>query len=287
MPKKKQTLKEYHLPMMAKAGILLQQFNREDINRTDNIFEPHRDTHALFNFATTGSCCFLLDFKEYALAAPVIVMVFPGQVHQIVHCKNVSGWSIAFDPLLMHPELAKTLECIFKAPLSIDPTSTLYQELVQFLQLLSTMYAQASGSEQTAALQGLFTSILQWSAGKLKPSCPCRSGGSDRASAIELQFKSLLQEHYVKHKKPSFYSEQLNISTTHLGDTIKSMTGKSVTAHIQEISLLQAKRYLYNTDLSIKEICFLVGYDDPVHFGKLFKKHCLVTPMEFRKQIRE
>ena len=79
----------------------------------------------------------------------------------------------------------------------------------------------------------------------------------------------------------------MNISTTHLGDTIKTMTGKSVTAHIQEMSLLEAKRYLYKTDLSIKEISFLVGYEDPVHFGKLFKKLCTVTPLEFRKQIRE
>lgn len=272
---------------MAKAGILLHQYDNEDLNREDDIFEPHRDTHAIFNFATTGSSSFLLDFEKYALKAPVLVMVFPGQVHQIEHCLNVSGWSIAFDPILMNAELTKTLECIFRAPLPIDDTSSLYQELMQLLSLLTNMYEQASGTEQTAAVQGLFSSLLQWTAGKLKDSCPCTTKATDRASLIELGFKSLLQEHYVKHKRPGFYSDQLNISTTHLGDTIKALTGKSVTAHIQQISILQAKRYLYKTDLSIKEICFLVGYDDPVHFGKLFKKHCQLTPLEFRKQIRE
>jgi len=285
--KAKQIFKERHLPPIAKAGLLLHQYDKEDLSRNDVIFEPHRDTHAIFNFATAGSCTFLLDFERYALKAPVVVMVFPGQVHQIEQCINVSGWSIAFDPLLMNAELTQTLECIFQAPLSIEGGSNFYQEMLQFLSILTKIYEQAGGVEQTAALQGLFISMLQWTAGNLKQSCHCSTKITDRAGFIVSSFKSLLQAHYVTHKQPGFYSEQLNISTTHLGDTIKSLTGKSVSTHIQQISLLQAKRYLYKTDLSIKEICFLVGYDDPVHFGKLFKKHCQLTPLEFRKQIRE
>lgn len=272
---------------MAKSGILIHHYVNEDLRRADNIHEPHRDTHALFNFAIEGSCNFLLDFKKHTLTGPVIVMVFPGQVHYIDRCQNVTGWSVAFDPLLMAPELAQTLECIFKDPLPVDPDCPLYQQLVQLFELLAQIYKQASGSEQTAALQGLFVSMLQWTAGSLKDSCGAAGKAKDRSKTIELHFKSLLQAHFVQHKKPGFYSEQLNISTAHLGDTIKAMTGKSVTQHVQEISLLEAKRYLYKTDLSIKEICFLVGYDDPVHFGKLFKKSCGVTPLEFRKQIRE
>lgn len=287
VPKKENIIVEHHLPHMAKSGIFMHHYVNEDLLRADNIHEPHRDTHALFNFAIQGSCNFLLDFKKYTLTAPVIVMVFPGQVHYIDHCKNVTGWSIAFDPLLMDPALAQTLQCIFQAPLPIDPDSSIHRELVQLLQLLKQFNSQASGNEQTAAFQGLFVSLLQWTAGSLKVTCPETGKAKDRSRAIELHFKTLLQKHFVRHKKPGFYSEQMNISTAHLGDTIKSMTGKSVTAHIQEMSLLDAKRYLYKTDLSIKEICFLVGYDDPVHFGKLFKKFCGVTPLEFRKQIRE
>ena len=263
------------------------RFDNEELSGRDVIFEAHRDTHALFNFATAGSCSFLLDFKKHQLEAPVLVMVFPGQVHQIEHCTGVTGYSIGFDPLLMTPDLTKTLECIFREPLPLDPATPFYQELCQMLDLLYTMYDRASGSEQTAAFQNLLISILQWTAGQLKEICSYKSKASDRARSIEADFRALLQEHYIKHKKPSFYSEQLNISTAHLGDTLKSLTGRSITQHIQELSFLDAKRYLYNTDLSIKEICFLVGYDDPVHFGKLFKKHCQLTPLEFRKQIRE
>jgi len=287
VPVKQKIVTHHHLPDYAKSGIMVMHFENEDLTRQDRIFEAHRDTHALFNFATTGRCSFLLDFKKHQLEAPVLLMVFPGQVHQIEHCTGVTGYSIGFDPLLMTPELTKTLECIFQSPLPLDVSTDFYQELNQLLALLYTMYDKASGSEQTAAFQSLLISTLQWTAGQLKRNCSCQSPATDRARTIEADFKSLLQEHYVKHKRPSFYSERLNISTTHLGDTLKTLTGKSITQHIQELSFLDAKRYLYNTDLSIKEICFLVGYDDPVHFGKLFKRHCQLTPLEFRKQIRE
>lgn len=287
MPKKQNIITSHHLPHQAKSGIFLHHYDNEDLGRMESIHEPHRDTHALFNFATEGSCDFLVDFKEHVLKAPVVVMVFPGQVHYIKHCKNISGWSIAFDPLLMTLELSQTLEGLFHSPLRISSQDPFYQQLTQMMQLLQQICRQASGSEQTAALQGFFVSILQWTAGSLKATAGRTAKIKDRSKAIELHFKSLLQVHYVGHKKPGFYSEQMNISTAHLGDTIKAMTGKSVTTHIQEMSLLEAKRSLYKTDLSIKEISFLVGYEDPVHFGKLFKKCCGLTPLEFRKQIRE
>ena len=287
MPKKEKILAEYHLPSVAKSGIHLQRFVDENLNRSDKIHEPHRDTHVLFNFSVKGTGRFFLDFKTYTLISPVVMMVFPGQVHYIDDCQRVTGWSIAFDPLLMGPELQQALECVFKEPLPLTGNCDLYQELQHYFKLLAPIYAQAKGSDQTAALQGLLVSMLHWVAGTLKEHCAKNIDAKDRSKAIELHFKSLLQKHFIDHKKPAFYSEQMSISTAHLGDTIKTMTGKPVTQHIQEISLLEAKRHLFNSSLTIKEICFLVGYDDPVHFGKIFKKHTGMTPLEFRKQIRE
>ena len=270
-----------------KSGIYLHRYQNNDLSREDKIHAPHRDTHALFNFAEQGSGRFLVDFKMHQLTAPVIVMVFPGQVHYIEACKNVTGWSIAFDPTLMGQELSQRLEQIFKSPLSIQKEGNLYKQLLTMLQLLQQFSESATTTEQSAAMQGLFVSMLQWLAGTLRARCAASHPASDRAKEIELGFKALLQRHFMEHKRPGFYSAQLRISTAHLGDTIKSLTGKSITTHIQEISLLEAKRHLYNTSLSVKEICFLVGYDDPVHFGKLFKKHCGLTPLAFRKKIRE
>ena len=275
------------MPRHIKSGIFIHYYADDDLNKDDKVHEPHRDTHVLFNFAIAGTGRFMIDFNMHHLTAPVLTMTFPGQVHYVDSCKQVTGWSIAFDPLLVPAALMQLLEQIFKGPIRIERQACLYDQLVRILKLLQEFCEGATTAEQKAGLQGLLISMLHWLAGSMRVRCADIKRTNDRAKNIELAFKSLLQEHFTNHKKPSFYSEQLSISTAHLGDTIKAMTGKSVTTHIQEISLLEAKRLLFKTDLSVKEICFMVGYDDPVHFGKLFKRYCGLTPLEFRKKIRE
>ncbi|MCZ8216998.1 MAG: helix-turn-helix domain-containing protein, partial [Cyclobacteriaceae bacterium] len=73
----------------------------------------------------------------------------------------------------------------------------------------------------------------------------------------------------------------------HLNDTVKAFTSNSVSTHIQQISILEAKRQLYFTNKSVKEIAYDLGYDEPVYFGKLFKKITNHTPLAFRQQFRD
>ena len=67
---------------------------------------------------------------------------------------------------------------------------------------------------------------------------------------------------------------------------MKALTGFPVSVHIQQASILEAKRLLYFTDKSVKEVSYEVGYDEPVYFGKLFKKVTNLTPLQFRQQFR-
>jgi AraC-like DNA-binding protein len=51
--------------------------------------------------------------------------------------------------------------------------------------------------------------------------------------------------------------------------------------------ILEAKRLLYHSSKSIKEIATYLNYDDPSYFSRFFKTHVQSSPEEFRKQIRE
>ena len=97
----------------------------------------------------------------------------------------------------------------------------------------------------------------------------------------------LTKEHFKIWKQPAQYAAALSISTAHLNDTVKSLTGSPVSVHIQEASIMEAKRLLYFTANSVKEIAYEVGYEEPVYFGKLFKKVTNLTPLEFRKKFRD
>jgi YesN/AraC family two-component response regulator len=110
---------------------------------------------------------------------------------------------------------------------------------------------------------------------------------ANRSSIIEQEFNQLLQQHYKTWKQPAQYAKALSVSVAHLNESVKNISGNPVSIQIQEKSVLEAKRLLYFTKLSVKEIGYELGYDNPVYFSKLFKKITSFTPLEFREQYHD
>ncbi len=63
--------------------------------------------------------------------------------------------------------------------------------------------------------------------------------------------------------------------------------GTSLFAWIREERLFKAKFLLSNTQLSVQQICFNIGYEDPANFTTSFKACFSVTPTKFRKQVTQ
>ena len=85
-------------------------------------------------------------------------------------------------------------------------------------------------------------------------------------------------------KRPTEYADTLNISSDYLNECVKNTTGNSVSYQIQQRIILEAKRLLYYSDKSVKEISFELGYDDYPYFSRLFTKVAGITAPDFRKQ---
>ena len=60
---------------------------------------------------------------------------------------------------------------------------------------------------------------------------------------------------------------------------------KPVKTYINDSLILEIKRLLMNTSLSIKEISYKTGFEDPTNFVKYFKKYTELTPIDFRKRF--
>jgi len=68
---------------------------------------------------------------------------------------------------------------------------------------------------------------------------------------------------------------------------VKEQSGKPAIVHIHERLILEAKRLLYHTDQSIKEIAFNLGFEEASYFNKFFKRLTQQTPLQYRGTIRE
>lgn len=80
----------------------------------------------------------------------------------------------------------------------------------------------------------------------------------------------------------TYLAEQVNLSANYLTDLLKKETGMNAQDHIHYFLIEEAKSILLNTNQSISEIAYCLGFDYPQYFSKLFKQKTGNTPQQFR-----
>ena len=78
-------------------------------------------------------------------------------------------------------------------------------------------------------------------------------------------------------------SEVVNLNSSYFSTLFKKNCGKGFFEYLLDLRLTEAKRLLANSECSIAEVAQKVGYRDPKHFSKVFKKACQIKPNEYRK----
>ncbi|AXY73551.1 helix-turn-helix domain-containing protein [Paraflavitalea soli] len=100
-----------------------------------------------------------------------------------------------------------------------------------------------------------------------------------------VQFKALLEQHYIKERTPAFYAAQLNLSPNNFSKQCKAWFQKSPSFLIQERVILEAKKLIHLSYKSMKEIAAELHFDDEHYFSRYFKKHTGVAPTFFRETV--
>ena len=103
------------------------------------------------------------------------------------------------------------------------------------------------------------------------------------------KFENLLTDYILNEKLQSigiptvtYFAAELNLSPNYLGDLLKRETGKATLELIHLKILDLAKDKILDTNKSISEIAFELGFSYPQHFTRLFKQKVGVSPNEFR-----
>lgn len=280
------TIKQFELSPLAKAGIIIANMDDREVAEHD-ISLPHRDNHCQLMLASDGIFKLNIDFENIKFSAPALLCIFPEQVHHIIEVQNPKGWMISFDPSLVNQEVLQLLENKINNPFLLQKESNLFDQLSILMGLMEKVQLENTNSYTQKSIHSFLNGLLSLVAGELVSTLSIDKEKENRSIIIKEAFIKLTKEHFKTWKQPAQYASALSISTAHLNDTVKSLTGSPVSVHIQEASILEVKRLLYFTDKNVKEIAYEVGYDEPVYLGKLFKKITNLTPLEFRKKFRD
>jgi AraC-like DNA-binding protein len=100
---------------------------------------------------------------------------------------------------------------------------------------------------------------------------------------LNRQFPIVSRQNELQLRSAKDFAKHLSLHTNHLNRAVKNFTGKTTTEHIAARILLEANDLLRNTDWTISEIGYCLGFRYPGYFNSFYKKHAGTTPNELRK----
>lgn len=111
----------------------------------------------------------------------------------------------------------------------------------------------------------------------------CQSAEGENKTQFQFnRFLQILSSEDVKHRPIDFYADKLCLSAKYLSVICSKVSGKSARQWIDEYTVEDIRYHLFNTDYSIKEIAYRLGFENLSFFGKYVKRHFGKSPSELR-----
>jgi AraC family transcriptional activator of pobA len=250
--------------------------------------EPHRHDYFTVLIVKKAKGKHIIDFNTYPFSPHQIYFVSPGQVHQVVEEESGIGYVMTFSthflienaiPLSFIESLNLFHDYGHSPPLT--PTPEQFKKLTVYAEEIFTLYH--SDARMKALSIGAYLKLFFIECNTLCAYPPITSNYDLSENHLIGRFKALVNDFFTSEHSTSFYAGQLNISPDHLNRIIKSKIGKTAKEYIQSRISTEAKRLLYFSKLSTKEIGFALGFNEPANFSSFFKKCTHMSPSTFKK----
>ncbi|NEM98967.1 AraC family transcriptional regulator [Pontibacter burrus] len=244
---------------------------------------PHRhDAYQLIFVQESKGGDNQIDFRRYEMMEGRVFLIGPGQAHQR-QSRQERGVLVFFSEAFLQTTgiTAHDALVLFGAVYQ-HPYLDLKPELQQiFLQLASLISLELQQPVPSHAILSRYLFILL---NYLLRECHVQIAKLTPARHSERLFRlsSLIEEYYLEHKPVSFYAESLDITPKHLNSLCRQYLHTTVADMQNARLLLESKRLLYFSSLSVKEIAYQLGFEDDSYFVRFFRRLTGTTPLQFR-----
>lgn len=154
------------------------------------------------------------------------------------------------------------------------------QLAVHFQQILAEQEQKAPFSDEI--IRANFQVVL-WLVRRLYENTRATTAAQRAGAVLAAQFQYLVNEHFLTQTTVEEYAHLLNVTPNHLSQTIRDFTGRTAKSLISERRLHEARYLLAYTPNDVAEIAYHLGFVEPTHFSKFFKKETGNTPLAYRK----
>jgi len=246
----------------------------------------HRDLYQVLK-VRRGAVIAQIDGTRHKLRGPMLAIVPPGTVHGFTFKADTDGLVVTFSAAL-EGEVAASNSGLGEflarpSALGISRSSIAGTDT----DALGSMMLRESGRSapgREAALRGLLAAFLANVLRQTHGGGARAVGTAALARVLVARFRQAIDLRYREHIGIGDYARQLGCSEAALRKACQSITGQAPVELVHQRLLLEAQRQLRYTGMSVTQVAYRLGYEDPAYFSRFFAKRMRVSPRTFRRE---
>ena len=245
--------------------------------------KPHQTSFYQLIWLTNGSMTLKVDFREITIHKHHLLLLSCGQVCQFDISSDYTGYLILFTPLFFAESETDTYFLYTSEILNpLSPNQAIPVDKTAMDPLIASLKKELDNTQDSfqSYIARNYLRIILFTMER-----QCLSHYKLQAGQNIRSFINAVELHYQEQRTVAFYARLLHTSEKSLTALTQQTIAKTPKQYIDSRIILEAKRHLAYSEKSVKEIGFILGFDEPTNFNKYFKKHTNHTPLQFKASL--
>ncbi|MDA7089235.1 helix-turn-helix domain-containing protein [Pseudomonas sp. SA3-5] len=213
---------------------------------------------------------------------PSLQVVPALSVHGFRFSQDIQGHVLSL-ALPLVEQLGTVLDSLPLTRAACYPVGEQQRYLDALFDSISVEYSEQQPGRELM-LQSLISALLVWVGRRSLALTHAETQSTDRGRDHLQRFTRLLEIHFREHLAIERYAAELGISAAHLNALCRRLAGQSALQLINQRLLLEAKRCLVYTAMTVNQVSDSLGFSEPAYFSRFFKRGSGQTPKSFRLQ---
>lgn len=251
--------------------------------------QAHRKANYFFVFVESGSLTHTIDLNNVTITSGQLFFVLPNQIHAAPADKKegIEYFKMSFDQnclSLLPKQFLFLLNPLNSQIISFDSDSR--QRVKMIFEILDKILHSDNDQKNAEIILAHLNSLLtEFNNAYFKSVAKEKAGTSKLSKYIEFQI--VVETHLTEQHAIHTIAGHLSITTNNLYNIVKEFSGVSPKEFITNRLMLEAKRKLFYSETSVKELAYELGFSDPDYFSKLFKKTTGKSVTQFVESIQD
>lgn len=259
--------------------------NIKPFEKATELYEPRRIRNYLLVWCSAGSVTIVVDENEFTLRANSVITITSGQVHYVKKTKAAEGFAVEFTYDFFCKD-DKDIELIFHNSLfchfAMNEVIALGKSQVAERELkeISKELDQKPYQYLISVHSRLKLILVEINRAKIK-----LGGEIYKPDALFLKFLETIRANFKHNLSLRQIAASLHTTEAKLNELSKLHTGRTAQSVIQGLTASEAKRLFTYEKLSVKEVAYELGFNDPFYFSNFFKKQTKQSPKTYKQNV--